>query len=355
MKRLLALALLLCSVVAHAQSCGTSVSPPFIINGATAPKVRVDLCDSTSPGDLLSGLTASSSGLAISCISGPSATWTDYTQAGSTIEGISAIGTYAAPTATKVRFAEIESEGVYELQFDTDLFDDANSIEVTCKVSGATNLTTRVFSVYQGLTTDADLAAAFRDIDNTSPAAGSLGENIADVLSLSATIASDAGNIDTIEGTDATDVLDAQLAAYDAVVPADLPTNFADLSITMTTGQVAVGSVASGAIDDAAVDDDALGTDLTTLATGAQVLGVSTQIFLGTADSGDSDTMVDAELTSTFDNDEDIAGAYVVREDGQRCFIDSFTQATGTVEFNTCTYTGAWATQTYKIYPAGTQ
>lgn len=50
-----------------------------------------------------------------------------------------------------------------------------------------------------------------------------------------------------IEGSDATDQInaacDTALTDYDAVVPADLPANFADLSITATTGRVDVASI----------------------------------------------------------------------------------------------------------------
>jgi hypothetical protein len=87
----------------------------------------------------------------------------------------------------------------------------------------------------------------------------------------------------------------------------------------------------------------------------ASVLANRTQIFIGTADSGDTNTLVDSALGAAFANDVDIDGAYVVRGDGQRCLIDSFTQATDTIEFAACAFTGAWATQDYKIYPAGTQ
>lgn len=49
-----------------------------------------------------------------------------------------------------------------------------------------------------------------------------------------------------IEGSDATDQInaacDTALTDYDAVIPADLPTNFGDLAITATTGKVTVGT-----------------------------------------------------------------------------------------------------------------
>jgi hypothetical protein len=165
-------------------------------------------------------------------------------------------------------------------------------------------------------------------------------------------------------------------------------------SVTGAVGSVAgnvdgnvtgsVGSVATGGITAASVATDAIGADElaasavteiqvglaleatlgtpadTDLATDianahASVLANRTQIFIGTADSGDTNTLVDSALGAAFANDVDIDGAYVVRGDGQRCLIDSFTQATDTIEFAACAFTGAWATQDYKIYPAGTQ
>jgi hypothetical protein len=44
-----------------------------------------------------------------------------------------------------------------------------------------------------------------------------------------------------------------------------------------------------------------------------------------------------------------------VRSDSQACQASDYVAATGTVEFGACTVTGAWSTQTYVIYPAGTQ
>lgn len=53
-------------------------------------------------------------------------------------------------------------------------------------------------------------------------------------------------DVGSIEGSDATDQInaacDTALADYNAVVPADLPTNFADLAITASTGRVTVGT-----------------------------------------------------------------------------------------------------------------
>jgi len=65
-----------------------------------------------------SGLTSTTPGLQIRVRANNAALgWTDtFTQSGSTIEGITTIGTYAAPTATKIRFAECETgSGLYQI------------------------------------------------------------------------------------------------------------------------------------------------------------------------------------------------------------------------------------------------
>jgi len=80
----------------------------------------VFLLDSTSTtGAGKTGLTFSSSGLIIGTIANTEATATTYTAAGSTVETVTTLGTYSAPTATKVRFREVDATnfpGVYEMQ-----------------------------------------------------------------------------------------------------------------------------------------------------------------------------------------------------------------------------------------------
>jgi hypothetical protein len=93
----------------------------FIIrNGNTSNILRVFLLDSTSTtGAGKTGLTFSSSGLIIGTIANTEATATTYTAAGSTVETVTTLGTYSAPTATKVRFREVDATnfpGVYEMQ-----------------------------------------------------------------------------------------------------------------------------------------------------------------------------------------------------------------------------------------------
>jgi hypothetical protein len=164
------------------------------------------------------------------------------------------------------------------------------------------------------------------------------------------------------------DFMDTEVAAILAAVDTETAAILADTDEVQTT--LAAGGTIESLVDDlpaittavgttipAAVDavDNFVDTEITAL------MNARTQIFPGnaeadsvlTADSGDTNTLVDTELT--FTNAEDIDGVYVVRSDGQRCFVDSFVPATDTIEFGACAFTGAWSTQTYELYPADTQ
>jgi hypothetical protein len=88
------------------------------------------------------GLDHTSTGLIVSTIADNEATATAYTVAGSTIEAISTLGTYAAPTATKCRFKQVDStnhHGIYELQFADTRYAVSNAKSLLVSISGATN------------------------------------------------------------------------------------------------------------------------------------------------------------------------------------------------------------------------
>jgi len=98
---------------------------------------------SVSTGAGLTGLSSASAGLIISTIQIGEATATTYTQAGSTIESIATLGTYAAPTATKCRFKEVDATnhpGIYEIQLADARFASAARSNLLISISGATNL-----------------------------------------------------------------------------------------------------------------------------------------------------------------------------------------------------------------------
>lgn len=94
-------------------------------------------------GQGLTGLTHASSGLRISTITDVEAAPVAYTAAGGTIETIAALGTYAAPTATKCRFKEVSATnhpGLYEIQLADARFAVADARVMVVTVSGATDL-----------------------------------------------------------------------------------------------------------------------------------------------------------------------------------------------------------------------
>lgn len=98
---------------------------------------------SSVTGQGLTGLSSASSGLIISTICDNEATATAYTVAGSTIETIATLGTYASPTATKCRFKEVDAtnhKGLYEFQFADARFSIASSRKLVISATGATNL-----------------------------------------------------------------------------------------------------------------------------------------------------------------------------------------------------------------------
>lgn len=110
--------------------------------GDTSNIERVSIV-SSADGSPVTGLTFASSGLIISTIASNEATPTVYTEAGSTIETIATLGTYAAPTATKCRFKEIDATnhpGDYELQFADARYAVASSKELLVTWSGVADM-----------------------------------------------------------------------------------------------------------------------------------------------------------------------------------------------------------------------
>lgn len=112
-------------------------------NGWQGGILRCILMDNTSTtGGALVGLTIASAGLLISTLADVEATPTVYSASGSTVETIGTLGTYAAPTATKCRFKEVDSTnhpGMYELQFANARFSvpNASYVDVTVAASGS--------------------------------------------------------------------------------------------------------------------------------------------------------------------------------------------------------------------------
>lgn len=106
--------------------------------GATSNILRVFLQDSASTtGAGKTALTSTSSGLIISTIADLEATATTYTSAATNVETITTLGTFAAPTASKCRFREVDATnfpGVYEIQIADARFAVANSTQLLISI-----------------------------------------------------------------------------------------------------------------------------------------------------------------------------------------------------------------------------
>ena len=102
--------------------------------------LRVLILDSSvTTGAGKTGLTYGSSGLRISTITDNEATTTTYTT--TNLETISTLGTYAAPSAGKCRFKEVDSTshpGIYEIQIADARFAVSNAKSVLISIVGVT-------------------------------------------------------------------------------------------------------------------------------------------------------------------------------------------------------------------------
>lgn len=112
--------------------------------GQTGVVLRIKILDSTvTTGAGKTGLAFNTSGLIISTIANNEAAATTYTVAGSTIENITTLGTYAAPTALKCRFKEVDAtnhKGVYELHLADARFAVTSAKALLISLSGATGM-----------------------------------------------------------------------------------------------------------------------------------------------------------------------------------------------------------------------
>lgn len=111
--------------------------------GQTGIILRLKVLDSSvATGAGKTGLAFNTSGLIISTIADNEASPTTYTVAGSTIETITTLGTFAAPTATKARLKEVDAtnhKGVYELQIADARYAVSSAKSLLVSLSGAAN------------------------------------------------------------------------------------------------------------------------------------------------------------------------------------------------------------------------
>ena len=137
--------------------------------GSIVLRVKI-LNSSVATGAGLTGLSSASSGLIISTIADNEASATAYTVAASNVETVTTLGTFAAPTAGKCRFREVDStnhKGVYEIQLADARFSVSNAKSLLVSVLGATNAA------------ETDVVIPLRDLDPFSSVRSELAVELA--------------------------------------------------------------------------------------------------------------------------------------------------------------------------------
>lgn len=240
--------------------------------------LRVELYDSSSTtGALLASLAFNSAGLVIEAQRELDASKTSYTVAASNVEDITTLGTYAAPTASKIRFKETQLGGVYELHPAQALLGTGDASRYCdFKIYGATNLVPRVLRVWLTATDQQDgVRMGLTALPNAAAdAAGGLPISDAGGLDLDAQRADVAailvdtgttldgrlpaalvgGRMDASVGAMATDVITSTAVAASAVtefqaglaLSSELPANFSTLTIGSNAVLAKLGDLAHG-------------------------------------------------------------------------------------------------------------
>lgn len=111
----------------------------FRTNGQTSNILRVQLRDSESAtGGGKTAMDHTTTGLIISTICDNEATPTVYKSSDSTLEAVTTLGTFAAPTATKARFKKVDdtnNPGLYELQLNDARFAVASALRLRITIT----------------------------------------------------------------------------------------------------------------------------------------------------------------------------------------------------------------------------
>jgi hypothetical protein len=234
--------------------------------GATSNILRVFLQDSTSTtGAGKTALTSASSGLIISTIADLEATATTYTSAATNVETITTLGTFAAPTASKCRFREVDATnfpGVYEIHIADARFAVASTTKLLISIQ-CTGVAP-VFVEYQLVAVDLMDTVRFglTALPNTAVTTnGSLITSGTGTAQLS--VASGAVTVGTINAS----VITATSIAADAFTAAkfaDSALVIGNLAGTGVKAFLGAGSITAGVVATGAIDADAIASDAIT-------------------------------------------------------------------------------------------
>ena len=245
--------------------------------GSIILRVKI-LNSSVTTGAGLTGLTSASTGLIIAAIADNEATSTAYTVAGTNVETITTLGTYAAPTSGKCRFKEVDAtnhKGVYEIQLADARYAVSSAKSLLVSISGATNAAeTDVVIPLQDLDPYDSVRAGLTAMPNVS--SGSAGAIV--------TSGTGTAQLSTSSGL----VTLAGVTHTGAVIP----------TVTTVTNQLTAAQIATGVWQDATAGDFTVSSSIgKSLYTSGVVPGGSGGLFIAGTNAA---TTVTTAFTSTF-------------------------------------------------------
>lgn len=217
-------------------------------HSSTSNLIRFTLKNATT-GVGLTGLSSASAGLIISTICDNEATATVYTVTATNVETITTLGTYAAPTASKCRFKEVDAvnhKGLYEFQFADARFSVASAKRLVVSVTGATSL---LDADYEIQLVQFDPYDAVRGGMTALPSSGTLAVNpvlaatqtgvtIPTVTTLTNAVASVTGAVGSVTGSVGS--VAGAVGSVTAVVNANM-VQILGTALTETAGLIAAG------------------------------------------------------------------------------------------------------------------
>lgn len=284
--------------------------------GSIVLRVKI-LNSSVTTGAGLTGLTSASSGLIISTIADNEASATAYTVAGSTIETITTLGTYAAPTATKCRFKEVDAtnhKGVYEIQIADARYAVSSAKSLLVSILGATNAA------------ETDCVIPLTDMDPYDAVHGGMSALPNTACTTNASL------LTSGTGTDQISVSAGKVLLQATQTGVTIPT------VTTVTNQLTAGAIATGVWQDATAGDfTTAGSIGKSLFTSGNVPGAAGGLFLSGSNAA---TTID---TLTVTNTTTLSGAVSL---GSTLAIAGTTTlaaltTTGTATLNALTVSGA--------------
>lgn len=181
-----------------------------------------------NPGFGKTGLTYLTSGLKISVRRELSSAATVYSSGASTVEDITTLGTYAAPSSTKIRFKEVDATnfpGLYEIHFAQALLGTADTSRILVCMVACTGCLTTVFEM--------DLGTF--DFNSLTAASGAIEANVTQV---------GGSNIPT-PAVDGVPIVDTKYLNGAATIDSLTPEQFVKIVLSFIAGKATGGGTTS--------------------------------------------------------------------------------------------------------------